>query len=261
MRSIAEITSVKNPHILSARELSTHKGREIRRAFLCEGEHMAGEALAVCPGNIHTLFVSADKLEKYAALLSKTPPNIPVFSVTDHVMSSLSQVKTPQGIAAVVAFPKPVSLQSQEKKLVLLENLQDPGNVGTILRTLDAAGFQGCILTPGCADPFAPKTLRATMGSIFRVPLTFTTESDKPLETLKAQGYALLAAELSGEPFYERSVLPEKICLLIGNEGAGLTPSTCAAATHRFRLPMSGGAESLNAAIAAAVMMYDLINR
>ncbi|HPR79524.1 MAG TPA: RNA methyltransferase, partial [Candidatus Limiplasma sp.] len=146
-------------------------------------------------------------------------------------------------------------------KVILLENVQDPGNVGTILRTADASGFQTCILTPGCADPFSPKALRATMGSVFRVPCVQSDDAAQTVLTLKTAGYAVLASVLDGEDFYNRPKLPQKVCVIIGNEGAGITPQTVAEATHRFRLPMRGGAESLNAAVAAAILMYEIAMR
>ena len=133
--------------------------------------------------------------------------------------------------------------------------------MGTILRTLDAAGFDGCILTPGCADPFAPKTMRATMGSLFRVPMTFVENSAEAARWLRTNGWAVIGAELRGQPFYQRGTRPDKLCVLIGNEGAGLTEEILAQCSFRYKLPMRGGAESLNAGIAAAVMMYDLMNR
>ena len=146
-------------------------------------------------------------------------------------------------------------------KLVLLEAVQDPGNVGTILRTMDAAGFTGAILTPGCADPYSPKALRATMGSIFRVPTFQADSAAHTAAALAREGYAVIAAALDGEDFYARGPLTGKVCLIIGNEGAGITAETLAAATHRYRLPMKGGAESLNAAAAAAIMIYEIAYR
>jgi tRNA G18 (ribose-2'-O)-methylase SpoU len=146
-------------------------------------------------------------------------------------------------------------------KLVLLEAVQDPGNVGTILRTMDAAGFSGAILSPGCADPFSPKALRATMGSIFRVPTMQTENAARTAAALAEEGYAVVAAALDGEDFFAREPLLGKVCLIIGNEGAGITRETLAAATRRYRLPMKGGAESLNAAAAAAIMIYDIAYR
>ena len=257
MSALMELTSVKNPRIISARELATRKGRWARRAFLCEGEHMVEEALVANSAAVREIFVDGEKAERFTPLLERAAEGTAVYAVPEYLLAAVSQVKTPQGIAAVVDLPAPATLEELGEKLVLLENVQDPGNVGTILRTLDAAGFHGCILTAGCADPFAPKTLRATMGSVFRVPMVFA-EAAEAIACLKARNYAVLAAELGGEPFYERQALPQSLCLMIGNEGAGLSNEVCAEATHRFCLPMAGGAESLNAAVAAAIMMYDL---
>ncbi len=256
-----ELTSLKNPVVQAARALETAKERTRQGAFLCDGEHMAGEALTVCPQRVRTLFVDRDCTERFAALLAKAPEAAEVYCVPQSVMAAISQVKTPQGIAAVVALPDSVPLENQTGRLMLLENVQDPGNVGTILRTLDAAGFTGCILTRGCADPYAPKALRATMGSALRIPLSFVEDAAKAVEILNRRGYATIAASLDGQPFYARENLGEQVCVLIGNEGQGLTPAAQAACTHRYKLPMRGGAESLNAGIAAAIMMYDLMNR
>ena len=258
---LKELTSVKNPTVQAAKNLQTAKGRREMNAFLCDGEHMTGEALQVCPEKVRSLFVDASMEERFSDIVAKALPGTDVYRVSRAVMETISQVKTPQGIAAVCTLPESVPLEKQGNRLVLLENVQDPGNVGTILRTLDAAGFDGCILTEGCADPWSPKTLRATMGSAFRVPVTFVKDGTAACVALKELGYSVIGAELHGQPFYQRAVLPEKLCLLIGNEGQGLTDGALAACDYRFKLPMMGGAESLNAAIAAAVMMYDIVNR
>lgn len=255
------ITSTKNPAVLSAKALHAAKGRREQRAFLLDGEHMVGEALHACAERVQALFVDDERYEAYASLAALLPESGKLYRVPAKVLQAVSQVMTPQGIAAVCALPDAVPLESQQGRLVLLENVQDPGNVGTILRTLDAAGFDGCILTPGCADPFAPKTLRATMGSVFRVPLSFVEDAAGAAERLNAMGWCTIGAELNGEPFYQRQPLPDKLCVLIGNEGAGLSPQALHACTRRYRLPMRGGAESLNAGVAAAVFMYDIMNR
>lgn len=252
------ITSLKNPAVQDARALATAKERSRQRAFLLDGEHMVGEGLHVCPEKVRTVFVDEKRTEQYAGLLELAKGD--VYSVPEYVLASISQVKTPQGIAAVCDLPQSRSLSEMGSKLILLENVQDPGNVGTVLRTLDAAGFEGCIFTPGCADPFGPKTLRATMGSVFRVPMCFVPDATQAAKELAQSGYAVIGAALDGEPFYERGTLPEKLCVIIGNEGQGMTCETLAECTHRYRLPMRGGAESLNAAVAAAIFMYELMN-
>ena len=252
------ITSLKNPAVQEARALDSAKGRAKANAFLLDGEHMVGEGLQVCPQRVKTVFVDEKRAESFASLLAQAQGD--VYAVPKHVLAAISQVKTPQGIAAVCELPQSRPLEALGEKLILLENVQDPGNVGTVLRTLDAAGFDGCILTPGCADPFGPKTLRATMGSVFRVPMCTVPDSVQAVKTLAANGYAVIGAALDGEPFYERGSLPAKQCVLIGNEGQGLTREVLSACTHRYRLPMRGGAESLNAAVAAAIFMYELMN-
>ncbi|MCI5955939.1 MAG: RNA methyltransferase [Clostridiales bacterium] len=254
------LTSLKNPVVQAARALSSARERAARGACLLDGEHMVGEALAMCPDAVEALFVDEARAGQYAALLAQAGQHTQSYAVPAHVLSAIAQVKTPQGVAAVCKLPPQRPLDSLGDKLVLLENVQDPGNVGTVLRTLDAAGFDGCILTPGCADPFGPKTLRATMGSVFRVPLCAVQDAAEAARALAARGYATVAAALDGQPFYERGPLGRKVCVLIGNEGAGLTPQAVAACTHRYRLPMRGGAESLNAAVAAAIFMYELMN-
>ena len=263
-----DITSVKNPQVQAAKAIAARKGRLEQGAFLCEGEHLVAEAVALCPERVRAVFVLAGKTSRYERLLAPLAERSPeagkgfpplVCRVPEHVLASLSQVKAPQGIAAVVSLPPRVEIL-YKKRLVLLESMQDPGNVGSILRTADAAGFEGCILAGDCADPFSPKALRATMGSVFRVPMAWAEEGLSAVESFKAAGYAVIAAVLDGDPFYEREPLPPKVCLMIGNEGAGLTAALSAAATHRYRLPIRGGAESLNAAVAAAVMMYDIVN-
>ena len=252
------VTSLKNPVVQEARALANAKDRARQQAFLLDGEHMVGEGLHVCPERVKTVFVDEKRAERYAQLLELAQGEI--CAVPEHVLAAISQVKTPQGIAAVCELPKPYALEELGNRLILLENVQDPGNVGTVLRTLDAAGLDGCIFTPGCADPFGPKTLRATMGSIFRVPMGNVADAAEAARALAQNGYAVIAAALDGEPFYERGPLPEKWCVLIGNEGQGLTPQAQFACTHRYRLPMRGGAESLNAAVAAAIFMYELMN-
>lgn len=255
-----ELSSRSNPTIQAARSLQTAKGREAMGAFLLDGEHMVAEALAACPDKIRQLFVTAGKAEQFAPLIARAK-DAEVFSVPQHVLEAISQVKTPQGIAAVCELPPDRAIEGMGDKLLLLDGVQDPGNVGTIMRTLDAAGFDGAIMTRGCADPYSPKVLRATMGSIFRVQIARCEDALGAMEQLHTSGYETVATALGGEPFYERTALPSRICVLIGNEGAGLSREAISAAKRSYSLPMRGGAESLNAGIAAAVVMYDLMNR
>lgn len=194
--------------------------------------------------------------EGYAPSFS-LPAGIPLYSLPESVFQSVCDTKTPQGIAAVTEIPSPEEMNG--RMLLALDGLQDPGNMGTIIRTADAAGFGGIILSPDCADIFSPKVIRATMGSIFRVSFSFVSSLPARLSGLRDRGYSVISSQLDGDPFYERIPVPCPLVLVIGNEGNGISPEVKAVATHRFRLPMVGGAESLNAAVAAGIMMYDLL--
>jgi RNA methyltransferase, TrmH family len=246
--------------VQAAKALQTRAEREKQGVFLCEGEHMVAEALRYAPENLQTVFVDDVRINSFRKLLEDIP-EAKIIAVSQPALMALSQVKTPQGIAATVTLPGKADPAQMGDRVVLLENVQDPGNVGTILRTADAAGFHECLLTPGCADPFSPKALRATMGSVFRVPVTRTESASQAAKKLADNGYLVIATTLDGEDFFKHGPFPQKVCLIIGNEGAGISPETSAAATKHYRLPMRGGAESLNAAIAAAVFMYEIVNR
>ena len=250
------ITSRTNPLCTHLRKLSSSASyRRECGEFVCDSPKLLEEAL-LWQGAVHTV-ISTDSIP-----LPTLPAGVRHVRVPADVMRAVSPAQTPQGALAVCGIPERTLPEILDgRRYVVLDGVQDPGNVGTVLRTLDAAGFDGCILTPGCADPFGPKALRATMGSVFRVPVCSVWNTVETVQALNARGYATLAAALDGENFYRRAPLPARLCVLIGNEGAGLTKQAQDACTHRFRLPMRGGAESLNAAVAAAAMMYDLINR
>jgi TrmH family RNA methyltransferase len=184
-----------------------------------------------------------------------------MYAVSAHILASVCDTKTPQGVAALVSLPDAVDIYGLGQLIVALDGVQDPGNVGTILRTADAAGFSGAILSEECADLYSPKCIRATMGSIFRLNVLVTPALPETLTELRETGYSLLSGELDGTPFYERTGVGNRLCLVIGNEGNGISKAVSGICTHRLTLPMRGGAESLNAAVAAGIMMYDLVNR
>ena len=249
------ITSVKNPQAAAWRRLKSRLDREEAGLFLVEGAKMAAEA-ARMPGRIQALLVDLDRQEQYARLMESAP--CPVTLVSAHVLAAVCDTKTPQGVAAVVALAKPPDLSGLGRRVVAMDGVQDPGNVGTILRTADAAGFTGALLSCACADPYSQKALRATMGSIFRLPVLTVSDLPGALARLREGGKAILSSQLDGRPFFEREDIGDSYCLVIGSEGSGVSPKVQAQATHRFRLPMRGGAESLNAAVAAGIMMYSL---
>lgn len=242
------ITSLKNPKVAAWKALKDRKGRRESGCFLVEGRKMVEEALA-----------SAFDVETVLVQEGVSFPDgltMPVYELPAHVLAAVCDTKTPQGIAAVVRMKEQSALG---KHIVVLDGVQDPGNVGTIIRTADAAGLDGVLLSTQCADVFSPKVLRATMGSIFRMNLRTTDDLPGELTKLREKGYSILSSQLDGTPFYERQDVAERFALIIGNEGNGVSEQVQQTATHRVRLPMRGGAESLNAAIAAAIMMYELM--
>ena len=250
-----EITSVSNPLIKGLRELQKPRARRESGLFLADSEKMVREALSL--SLCRTLVVEAGREADYAALTGAAEAaGCEVLRVSGAVMHALSEAKTPQGILCTVAIPEePDRLTG--RRIVALDGVQDPGNVGTILRTADAAGFDGALLSAQCADLYGAKTLRATMGSVFRVPVKRTDELAAALLSMRARGYAVVATELGGEDFYAHC--PHENCVLvIGSEGHGVSEAVRGVATHHLSLPMRGGAESLNAAVAAGIMLYEM---
>ncbi len=244
------ITSLKNPKVQLWKSLKDRKGRRETGCFMAEGRKMVEEALA-STFPVEALLVDEARVAEFTL-----PADISAYALPENVLAAVCDTKTPQGIAAVVRISQSAA---PGPRVVALDGVQDPGNVGTIIRTADAAGLEGVILSEQCADVFSPKVLRATMGSIFRMPLVVTGDLPGYLTGLRQQGYSVISSQLDGEPFYQRQPVGGRFCLIIGNEGNGISDEVKATATHRVKLPMRGGAESLNAAIAAGIMMYDLM--
>ena len=249
------ITSLQNPQVKLWRGLNKSRAARVQAGlFLAEGEHMAGEAIK--ENKARTLLIDSGVREKYSAL-TDSAKGVSAFYLASHVMEALCDAKTPQGIIAVCDYPKTETISGN--LLVALDGVQDPGNVGTILRTMDAAGYGCLLMDEKTADPYAPKALRATMGAAFRIPAVRCPDLPGTLHSLGLAGYEIVAGDLHGEPFFQRRKAKDKLCIIIGNEGQGISPAVFREATMRLKLPMPGRAESLNAAVAGAVMMYDFL--
>ncbi len=185
--------------------------------------------------------------------------------VSDAVMKAMSDTETPQGILAVVKRPEyelQGVLENSNLHLIFAEAIQDPGNLGTIFRTAEGAGVDCIVLHPGTVDLFNPKTVRATMGSLYRMPF-IQAQSEKDwfdiIAQSKAKGVKLFAAHLGGSKFYDEFNYKNQSCgFLIGNEGNGLTPETTEVADELLKIPMEGKLESLNASVAAGILMYEV---
>lgn len=250
---IQTITSTQNPRVRSLRDLKHAKARSATGLYLVEGAKLCGEALQYA--RVDTLLVDQERAETYQPLIDRAGD---VLLVPPHVLESVSDTKTPQGIIAAVRQPAPLDLDEARGLVLVLDGVQDPGNVGTMLRTAEAAGFTGALLSPACADPFAPKTVRAAMGSLFRLPV-WRGALPEALSLLGRKGFTRVSSQLDGEPFYAAlGRMRPPLALVIGSEGQGVSEAVSRLADARVMLPMRGHAESLNASVAAGILMYGI---
>ncbi len=268
------ITSSSNQRIKQVIQWQS-KAKERRRdkVFVVEGAKMYLEAPAEL---IREVYVSAGFLEKHglsckdkrcdglsegqAVELAEKLKETGYESVADEVFAKMSDTQTPQGILAVIEQPvyELNQLLTLDNPLfIILENLQDPGNLGTILRTGEGAGITGVIMSDTTVDIYNPKVIRSTMGSIYRVPFVYEKDLTAVMEKLHDAGVKTYAAHLKGEDYYDIFSFEGPTAFLIGNEGNGLTEELSKEASSYLKIPMEGKVESLNAGIAAALLMYE----
>lgn len=250
-----KITSAKNPLVQRLRDLKNARTRRAEGLFLVEGEVMIREALA-CGLKMREAAADEGCIACAEALEAEGQR---VNLVARSLMESICDTRTPQGICASFEAPEPLPLEELPERVVALDGVQDPGNVGTIWRTADAAGFQALLFGAGGADPLSPKVQRAAMGSGFRLKWANAELLADALTQLRAGGWRVIVSDLKGADFYARGDLGDKFVLVIGNEARGVSDAVREAADCRLKLPMRGGAESLNAAVAAGIMMYELM--
>ena len=241
------LTSKNNPLIKETASLKEKKGRKELGLFLVEGRKMVAECQK-SPIEIERVFVS----QSYAGEVP-FEENM-VVQVSDDVFRYLSDEKTPQGILCRARIPQD-SVLPPKGKCLFLDGVADPGNVGTILRTANAAGYSQVYLSAECADPYAPKSVRASMSGLFFTRLCRGTRE----EVLSAlRGTPIIVADMDGENVFTFSS-PKDFTLAIGNEANGISDETQAIATHTVKIPMEATQESLNAAVSAGIIMYVLI--
>ncbi len=249
------ITSRENGKIKYACRLAASAGaRRAEGAFLAEGYKLCRDLAQHCPPRM--LFYTEAALQKHPQLAGMPCPQ---YLVAEHVAQKLADTQAGQGVFAVLEMPRPpAGLLRPGGRYLALERVQDPGNLGALLRSAAAFGYTAALLSPGCADPFAPKTLRAGMGAAGVIPALPTEDLPAALAALAAQGVACLAAALQGSrPLDELAgPWPGGLCIVIGSEGQGLSQKAIAACTASVRIPMAGGIESLNAGVAGGVLLW-----
>ena len=252
------ISSASNPLIKEVRELvSSRKRRDGSGLFTAEGKKIFSEAPREL---VEKVIVSAGFEKENAGFLK----NVKYETAADSLFARISDTKTPQGILTV--FKKPVYAAEEivsgngRSSVMILEDLQDPGNVGTIIRTAEGAGVKGVILGKGCADVFAPKVIRSTMGSVFRVPFAYSDDLEKTVEMLRKNGYLIYGSNLHGSVVYTDVDYAADCAVIIGNESRGMSKQLAHKCDRLIRIPMEGKLESLNAGVAASILMYAAYN-
>ena len=260
------ITSTSNQQMKNLSALmKKSKERKKQKLFVVEGPKMCFEAPKDWVWHIYVAESFWKNEQTRMQLMQYLDNNGLMFedvcdTVADSVFHSVSDTQTPQGIMAVLHLPKYelADLMNGEKThLLILESIQDPGNLGTMLRTGEGAGISGILMNRTTVDLFNPKTIRSTMGSIYRVPFLVVDDLEETIRKLQADGVCVFAAHLKGKKSYDAMDYRDATAFMIGNEGNGLSDEIANLADSYIRIPMEGQVESLNAAISATLLMYE----
>jgi TrmH family RNA methyltransferase len=264
---VRELTSPQNQYIKQMRTLYTRKGRDKTGLIPVEGNRFIAEALTAAKQgvtSIETVFyeIGFDEGDSSNRKLLEAVGQMArrVFCCSPSLFKTLTDTETPQGIVAAVKHPSvPQTLPSEHSLYLVVDRVQDPGNLGTMIRTAAAAQVDGILCLKGTVDPFNPKALRGTMGAIFRTPIHFYDGPDEVINELQRQDCQLVAADISGDEFHFDVDYSGPTAIIVGNEGQGITPKLLAAANVKVRIPLAVGVESLNAAVACGVLLYEAV--
>ena len=255
------ITSTSNARVKELVQLQKKsKVRNEQGVFLVEGVKMYQE---IPQEQLVKVYVSETFADKQKEEINRLKDRRKLEYLSDHVFQYVSDTKTPQGILCVVrqsTYCLEDILEAEDAHLLVLDNLQDPGNLGTILRTAEGAGVTGIIISKESVDIYNPKVIRSTMGAIFRVPFVIADSLPEVIFQLKQNGVSVYAGHLKGDVFYKQDYR-DGSAFLIGNEGNGLTDEITALADHKIKIPMKGKVESLNAAVSATILMYETMRQ
>jgi len=253
------ITSLQNSRIKALKLLKKKSGREESGTYLIEGKRAVLDALT---NGVHfeCILIQDNFLAKLEDMLENADCD-EFIQVSPEIIDTLSETSSPEGIIAQakIAYSEKPDYSKLKGLVVLIDHLQDPGNLGTIIRTADAAGASAIILSNDCVDLYNSKTIRSTMGSIFNIPIFQEQELSNVIIALKNEGYLVYATSLNGEDFFQRKIaFFDKTAIIIGNEGNGITENLIPLSSGVLTLPINGKAESINAAVAAGILIYNI---
>ncbi|EDT79661.1 TrmH family RNA methyltransferase [Clostridium perfringens] len=252
-----EIESKNNNLFKEIKKLKEKKHRIKSNKYLIEGLRFVEEAIKSKVSIDSIIFTESFK-EKNPDLFLKINENIKLIQMNEALLKQLCSTENPQGIVGVI------NMQNKELKsgelVVLVDKVQDPGNMGTIIRTAHAAGAAGIVMTKGTVDIYNDKTLRSTMGSIFYIPIVEDDSLDF-VKSLKKEGYKLVVSSLQGKNNFFEENLQGKVMIAVGNEGNGVSDKVYDIADIKVKIPMPGEAESLNVAVATSIMIYEKIRQ
>ena len=258
-----EISSNKNDQYKELLKLKQKKYRYRSECFLIEGikliRHAIDKGEAVSIFMYSAAYLTPELIENFKAML---PDTTLCLSLSKELFDDLSDTVNSQGVMAVVKFPKPLIDISADGLYLALDHVQDPGNLGTMIRTADAAGFSGLIYSKGTVDPFSEKVLRSTMGSVFSLPLMACEDLPAFLKIAATnKQMQVLCTSLADSYDYAEADYSKGSIIVIGNESQGVSQEVFDTATTRIKIPIYGEAESLNAAVAAAIIMYEAVKQ
>jgi TrmH family RNA methyltransferase len=255
-----ELTSLRSPRVSAARRLAKRSFRGKERRFLAEGPQAVREAMA----HLIEVYATIEAAKRHADIVSAArAAGVPVLTAGDDVIAEMSDTVTPQGIVGLCRFldsPFEEILRARPRLVAVLANVRDPGNAGTVLRCADAAGADAVVLTDASVDLYNPKAVRASVGSIFHLPVAMGVSVETAVNGLREAGVRVLAADGAGErdldAELDEGTMRGPTAWIFGNEAWGLPAATRALADEVVRVPIHGRAESLNLATAAAVCLY-----
>lgn len=261
---MADISSPRNALVRQVRALaSERREREARGQAVLEGVRLAEEALAA--GLPLSFFFYTEGLlarERGQRLVERlVAAGVQGFRVTQEVLQRAADTETPQGVLAVFSIPRHQPADLAAGLILVADGIQDPGNLGTLVRAAEALGARGLVVAGNAADPWSPKVVRSSMGSLFRIPVVTARETGAVLAELSRRGFRVVVADLEGALLPWELDWSDSLALVVGSEAAGPSAAARAAAGQRVRIPMVGPTESLNAGVAGSLLLYEALRQ